>query len=151
MFSRRVRVKGDHSATAAVCIDRSSAVDRRQTNRSSVIVGRGSTGAIGISFFKPDQPLVKAQECATNQVKRRMIKRTAEYPRPKMWCPRADYHSPEDGISMSITSAYPSANEGNGIAAYRGAEEKPQEDANFVLRMSQAMVIDTKCHRYISS
>lgn len=80
-----------------------------------------------------------------------MIKRTPEYPRPKVWCPREDYHLPEDGISMSITSAYPSpTNEENEIAVYRSAKVKRQDDGTFRLRSSKAMVIDAGCHRYIS-
>lgn len=86
-----------------------------------------------------------------DKVKRKMIKRTPEYPRPKVWCPREDYHLPEDGISMSITSAYPSpTSEENKIAVYDGAEMKSQDDSTFALRTSKAMVIDAKCSRYIS-
>ncbi|EZA60768.1 hypothetical protein X777_14009 [Ooceraea biroi] len=77
-----------------------------------------------------------------------MIKRITEYSKPKVWCPREDYHLPQDGISMSITSAFPSSNsEKSEIAIYRSTGMKRQDDGTFVLQPSKATVIDAKCYR----
>lgn len=76
-----------------------------------------------------------------------MIKRIPEYSKPKVWCPREDYHFPEDGISMSITSAFPSStNEESEI--YRNTEVNREDDGTFTLQLSKVIAIDSKSHRY---
>lgn len=87
----------------------------------------------------------------SDQVKRRMIKRITEHSRPKIWCPREDYHLPQDGISMSIASAFPSSNsEKSEIAIYRSTGVKRQDDGSFVLQPSKASIVDAQCYRYIN-
>lgn len=81
-----------------------------------------------------------------------MIKRILpEYSKPKIWCPREDYHFPEDGISMSITSAFPSPTERekSEISIYRNTEMK-REDGTFtaLLQLSKAIAINSKSRRY---
>ncbi|KAH0956101.1 hypothetical protein HN011_000623, partial [Eciton burchellii] len=72
-----------------------------------------------------------------------MIKRITEYSRPKVWRPREDYHLPQDGISMSVTSAFPSPNnEKSEIAIYRGTNLKREDDGMYVLRLSKATIVD---------
>jgi len=79
-----------------------------------------------------------------------MIKRISEYARPKIWCPQEDYHLPGDGISMSITSAFPSStNEKNKIAIYHNTKLK-RDGGLFILQPSMA-IADGTCHRYINN
>ncbi|EFN75180.1 hypothetical protein EAI_08841 [Harpegnathos saltator] len=116
-------------------------------------MGHRPKGNVVMCVVQPLSEWENAKARGTDRVKRRMIKRTlAEYSRPtrpKVWCPREDYHSPDDGISMSITSAYPTSStaEKNEIAVYRSTEVKRREDGTFVLRPSKAIVTDAKCHR----
>ncbi|TGZ56245.1 Uncharacterized protein DBV15_11424 [Temnothorax longispinosus] len=75
-----------------------------------------------------------------------MIKRISEYARPKIWCPQEDYHLPGDGISMSITSAFPSStNEKSEI--YHNTGIKRKDGGIFVLHPSMAITTDATCHR----
>lgn len=88
-------------------------------------------------------------ESGTDKVKRRMIKRISEYARPKIWCPQEDYHLPWDGISMSITSAFPSStNEKSKI--YHNTGIKREDERIFVLQPSMAIPTDVMCHRYVN-
>ncbi|KAG7203482.1 hypothetical protein KM043_013543 [Ampulex compressa] len=68
--------------------------------------------------------------------------------KPKVWRPGADYHSHEDGISMSTTSGTPGiADNGESeVVARRGARAKQQDD-HFVLGPSKVIFTDSKCHR----
>lgn len=91
------------------------------------------------------------EEDETNKVERKMIKRTPKCTRPKVWCPQEDYYLPEDGISMSTTSAFPnSTNEKNKIAIYHNTR-MTREDGSFVLQSSQTIMIDAKCCRYTNN
>ncbi|XP_077258882.1 uncharacterized protein LOC143895548 [Temnothorax americanus] len=89
------------------------------------------------------------QGSGTDKMKRKMIKRISEYARPKIWCPQEDYNLPGDGISMSITSAFPSStNEKSEIYYNTGIKRK--DGGIFVLHPSMAITTDATCHRYIN-
>ncbi|KAM0733394.1 hypothetical protein ACS0PU_012943 [Formica fusca] len=78
-----------------------------------------------------------------------MIKRISECARPKIWCPQEDYYLPENGISVSIESAFPNpTNEKSKIAIYHSTEVAREDDGSFVLQPLETIVIDAKCHRY---
>ncbi|XP_071572162.1 protein NDRG3 isoform X4 [Temnothorax nylanderi] len=79
-----------------------------------------------------------------------MIKRISEYARPKIWCPQEDYHLPGDGISMSITSAFPSStNEKSEI--YHNTGIKRKDGGIFVLHPSMVITTDATCHSTMPS
>lgn len=74
--------------------------------------------------------------------------RTPDTNKPKVWCPREDYHLPQDGISMSIASARPSSTvEKDEVAIYRSTGVKC-EGGTFVLQPSKTIIIDANCYRY---
>lgn len=78
-----------------------------------------------------------------------MIKRIPECARPKVWCPQEDYYFPDDGISMSIASAFPNpTNEKSEIAIYHNIEVMHEDGGSFVPQPFKTL--DAKCHRYIN-
>lgn len=84
-------------------------------------------------------------------MKKRMIKGIPDYARPKVWCPQEDYHLPEDGISMSIASAFSSpTGEKSKIAIYHSTGVTREDSGTFVLQSFETMVIDANYHRYIN-
>lgn len=153
-------MKGEHSIVAAVHVDRSNAVDRKWAIDRVGDAGRRSTTRSKSRFSTPNWSVSASANAwgrkprkwnGTNQVKRKMIKRIMEYGKPKIWCPREDYYLPQDGISMSVTSAFPSPNsETSEIAIYRSTGVKREDDGTFVLQPSKATIVDAKCHRYIN-
>lgn len=77
-----------------------------------------------------------------------MIKRIPEYARPKVWRPREDYRLPEDGISMSVASAYPNAACGTSeIAIYRDDPDESKREDDRTSAPTKVTVVDAKCNR----
>lgn len=84
-----------------------------------------------------------------DKVTRTMIKRIADINKPKVWRPREDYHSPQDGISMSIASAHPSStDEKSEVAIYRSTGVKCEDGRTLVLQPSKSIITDATCYRY---
>lgn len=78
-----------------------------------------------------------------------MIKRMPKCAKPKVWCPQEDYYLPENGISMSISSASPNPiKEKSKIAIYHNTGVTHEDGGSFVSWPFETIVIDAKYHRY---
>nr|XP_034195991.1 protein NDRG3 isoform X2 [Osmia lignaria] len=74
-----------------------------------------------------------------------MIKNIPENSRPKIWCPKDDCHSRDDGISMSTASASSNSRNIRGIEAmvFQGTRVKQRGDL-FILEPSKMVVVDSR-------
>lgn len=80
---------------------------------------------------------------------REMIKNIPETSKPRIWCPEEDYHSRNDGISMSTTSGSSSCGSSREIEAMacRDTRAKQQEHL-FILQPSTMVIAGSKPSRY---